>query len=439
VTARVSGNDRDRQAIMITGIPGHRVQDVTLEDITVRFPGRGTRDDATRQVPEDIARYPEQYFFGVLPAWGLFVRHAEGIRLRRIKLDCEAEDARPPVFLEDVSRWEARDVLINGRPTNVEPPVNQPATVPTADVPTRAASPKIAGNYVRVYMPGEDVFPGPDSPSFKAGQSYAEWVPNDHAILRGPDDRWHALGITHPKPPDYQPPRYGKNVHEAEWLLFHAVAPKGTLKHGLKTGAWRDQAKVLAPVARPDEIKACHAPFIVRRDGTYHMIYGPSPLRLATSTNLFDWQPAGALFEQKGGARDPNVFFHDGRYILYYVTGNAVLARTSTDLKHWSADPIEVFRMRRGGDPESPSIVERDGRFYLFVCLWDAADEVNGAYDNRTFVFRSADPLDFKAAPCVAELKAHAPEVFRDEDGDWFISSVEWPHRGVSLAPLAWE
>jgi beta-fructofuranosidase len=54
-------------------------------------------------------------------------------------------------------------------------------------------------------------------------------------------------------------------------------------------------------------------------------------------------------------------------------------------------------------------------------------------------VFRSGDPLDFKAAPCVAELKAHAPEVFRDEDGDWFISSVEWPHRGVSLAPLAWK
>jgi len=312
-------------------------------------------------------------------------------------------------------------------------------THPTADVPTRSASPKIAGPYVRVYIPGEDVFPGPDSPNFKAGQSYSEWVPNDHAILKGPEGRWHALGITHPKPPDYQPPRYGKGIHEAEWLLFHAVAPVGTLKQHLKTGAWRDQAKVLAPSARPGEIKECHAPFIVCRDGLNYMIYGPSPLRLATSTNLHDWQPVGPLFAQQGGARDPNLLFHDGHYILYYVTGNAILARTSTDLRNWSADAVEVFRMRRGGDPESPSIVEHGGHFYLSWCLWDAADEPNGAYDNRTFVFRSSNPLDFRSAPCVAELKAHAPEVFRDEDGDWFISSVEWPHRGVSIAPLAWE
>jgi polygalacturonase len=126
VTARVTGTDRDRQAIMITGIPGHRVQDVVLEDIDVRFPGGGTQDDAMRQVPEDVARYPEQYFFGVLPAWALFVRHADGIRLRNVKLDCHAADARPPVFLEDVGRWDAQGVLINGRPTTVAAPLQQP-------------------------------------------------------------------------------------------------------------------------------------------------------------------------------------------------------------------------------------------------------------------------------------------------------------------------
>ena len=61
------------------------------------------------------------------------------------------------------------------------------------------------------------------------------------------------------------------------------------------------------------------------------------------------------------------------------------------------------------------------------------------AYDNRTFVVRSPDPLDFHHVPCVAQLQAHAPEVSRDEDGDWFISSVEWPKRGFSIAPLAWK
>ena len=312
------------------------------------------------------------------------------------------------------------------------------AALHTAEIRT-AVAPAINVPYVRVYVPGEDIFPGPDSAHFRAGQSYKDWVPNDHAIIKGPDRRWHALGITHPKPPNYNPPQYGKGVHEAEWLLFHAVSPEGNFKKHLKNNSWRDSRKVLAPRDRPGEIKECHAPFIVRKDGLYYMIYGPSPLRLATSADLYDWKPVGPLFSQKGGARDPSVLFHDGRYILCYVTGNAILARTSSDLRKWSADAVEIFRMRRGGAPESPSIVKRDGQFYLFYCLWDADDEVNGAYDNRTFVFRSTNPLGFKAAPCVAELRAHAPEVFQDEDGDWFISSVEWPHRGVSVATLVWK
>ena len=34
---------------------------------------------------------------------------------------------------------------------------------------------------------------------------------------------------------------------------------------------------------------------------------------------------------------------------------------------------------------------------------------------------------------------AHAPEIIRGENGQWYISSVEWPTRGVSLAELVWE
>jgi beta-fructofuranosidase len=301
-------------------------------------------------------------------------------------------------------------------------------------LPKPAAAPRIGGPYVHVYAPGPDIFPGPDSEHFEAGRSYAEWVPNDHAILKGADGRWHALGITHPKPP-----ADAQGVHEAEWLLFHAVSPEGRLKEQLREGAWRDAPKVLAPADRPGEVRECYAPSIVQKDGIYHMFYGPNPLRMAASGDLYTWKPTGALFNQKGGVRDPCVVCHGGRYVVYYVTGRSVLARTSPDLRAWNGEPVEVFRMRRGGEPESPTVVERDGQFYLFWCLWDAADKVNGSYDNRTFVFRSGDPLDFHAAPCVAQLQAHAPEIFRDEDGDWFLSSVEWPKRGVSIAPLIWK
>ena len=303
----------------------------------------------------------------------------------------------------------------------------------------RQPSPQIAGPYVRVYIPGEDIFPGPDSKHFRAGRSYAEWVPNDHAIVKGPDDCWHLFGITHPKPTGFKPPAYDPaTVHEAEWLLFHAVAPKGKLKECLTEGSWRDAPKVLSPLVRPAEIHECHTPFVIQKDGIYQMVYGPASFRLATSKNLYDWKPAGAMFSQEGSSRDPSVFFYNGQYGMAYVGNNAILARMSRDFRHWSSTPTEIFRMHRGGDPESPSIVERNGQFYLFYCLYDGKDEINGAYDYRTFVYRSSNPLDFKNAPLVAELKAHASEVFQDEDGDWFISSVEWPCRGVSIAPLRW-
>jgi len=291
------------------------------------------------------------------------------------------------------------------------------------------ASPYLKGGYTRVYCPGPDVFPGPDSPSFRVGESCRDWVPNDHTVLKGRDGRWHAFGITHPQPPP------GANVHEAEWLSFHAASPVGNLKDHLREGAWEDLPKILPPEERPGEIRENHAPFIVERDGVYHMFYGPNPIRLAVSEDLFHWEPRGAVFSQDGGARDPNILAHEGRYIMCYCSRQSVLARVSNDLLHWG-DPVEIFRMRVQGYPESPFLVERAGLFYLFWCLWDY--DGSEPYNDNTFVFGSEDPLDFNESPQVGHIRAHAPEVFRDESGGWFISSAERPRRGVSIASLRW-
>jgi len=47
---------------MFTGIPGHRVENVSLENIRITFPGNGPVEAVGREVPEDIVRYPEQFF-----------------------------------------------------------------------------------------------------------------------------------------------------------------------------------------------------------------------------------------------------------------------------------------------------------------------------------------------------------------------------------------
>ena len=88
--------------IMITGIPGHYVEDVTLENIEISFPGGGDEEDAKNKVAEDEKRYPEQFFFGVLPAWGAYIRHAKNIEFRNVKMTTRSDDKREMIILDDV-------------------------------------------------------------------------------------------------------------------------------------------------------------------------------------------------------------------------------------------------------------------------------------------------------------------------------------------------
>lgn len=93
--------------IMITGIPGHYVEDVILENIEISYPGHGTTDDAKGEVAEDIARYPEQYFFGVLPSWGAYIRHAKNVNFKNVTMVTRSEDSRPEVVTYDVEGFVA--------------------------------------------------------------------------------------------------------------------------------------------------------------------------------------------------------------------------------------------------------------------------------------------------------------------------------------------
>ena len=293
--------------------------------------------------------------------------------------------------------------------------------------------PRIDGPYVHIYQPAGDAFPGPDVAGLQAGRYYAEWVPNDHCFVKGPDGRWHAFGITHPRTSLDQ-------IHAGENLSFHTVAPEGNLSDVMREGAWKDQPKVLPPAERPGEIEANHAPYIVRKDGLYRMIYGPAPLRYATSKDLHQWTPRGPLASAPAG-RDPSVIFWRGAWHIMVCGRHEVLMARSEDLVTCT-DTRRILKTKDGIDTESPSIVRYNDTFYLFVCGWNGQwdkKDLTGAYQHVTYVYQSDDPYSFDADQEVAHLDAHAPEVFQDEQGRWYISSVQWPHRGVSIAPLVWE
>lgn len=66
-------------ACSVTGIPGHPVRGVTLDNIRVVFDGANPPMAPGAEVPEEEASYPESVMFGPLPAYALYARHVEDL------------------------------------------------------------------------------------------------------------------------------------------------------------------------------------------------------------------------------------------------------------------------------------------------------------------------------------------------------------------------
>jgi hypothetical protein len=100
--ANVQAGEAGNVGCSITGLADHPVENVTLQNIRIRFAGGGTAQDAARAVPEKEASYPKGSMFGVLPAYGLYCRHVSGLRLHNLDFAFDQEDARPALVADDV-------------------------------------------------------------------------------------------------------------------------------------------------------------------------------------------------------------------------------------------------------------------------------------------------------------------------------------------------
>jgi polygalacturonase len=89
---------------IISGIPGHEIEDINLSDIYIQHQGGGTREDAIAQPPENENAYPEPTMFGGgMPDHGFFIRHAKNVQLNNVEIVYAREDLRPAFVLQDVT------------------------------------------------------------------------------------------------------------------------------------------------------------------------------------------------------------------------------------------------------------------------------------------------------------------------------------------------
>ena len=98
--------------LLINGVPGHCVENLTLENIQIELAGGGTVEDARIQLPENEKAYPEYNTFGkVMPASGIYARHVRNVTFKNVRTSVLAADARPAVIFVDVENVVPADFL----------------------------------------------------------------------------------------------------------------------------------------------------------------------------------------------------------------------------------------------------------------------------------------------------------------------------------------
>jgi polygalacturonase len=114
-----------RYGSIISGIPGGEIEDVSLSQIHIWYRGGLNLEQVAKQpadlvntfffrasggvppresfdTPEREKEYPEPSMFGMMPAYGFFMRHVAGIHMSDVDVHFLREDGRPAFVLDQV-------------------------------------------------------------------------------------------------------------------------------------------------------------------------------------------------------------------------------------------------------------------------------------------------------------------------------------------------
>jgi polygalacturonase len=90
------------QGVLISGTPGHDIEDLELSNIHIYYKGGGTKAQAAIEVPALLNGYPEPASFGTLPAYGFYIRNVKDLKLSDVEVSFMSDDQRPAFMLDHV-------------------------------------------------------------------------------------------------------------------------------------------------------------------------------------------------------------------------------------------------------------------------------------------------------------------------------------------------
>ena len=100
----------------IAGLPGHPIENVRLQNISLGFEGGGDLTNTTRKITERAEAYPESRMFGTLPAYGFYCRHVKGLHFDNVKLRTATADARHALMFDDADAVTIKGLDLVGTP-----------------------------------------------------------------------------------------------------------------------------------------------------------------------------------------------------------------------------------------------------------------------------------------------------------------------------------
>lgn len=105
--SNVVADDCDSLAgIIVTGMEGYPIRNVSLSNIRLQFRGGGKKVEGDYR--EQSTHYPEPRWAGPTPSYGFFARHVDGLRLRDVTFELLRPDERPDVLLVDVQNADIK-------------------------------------------------------------------------------------------------------------------------------------------------------------------------------------------------------------------------------------------------------------------------------------------------------------------------------------------
>ncbi|HTQ30565.1 MAG TPA: glycoside hydrolase family 28 protein [Opitutaceae bacterium] len=103
VTLRnITAKNSSLVGVLLTGIPGHPIENLTLSHVTIEMPGGGSWEEGQEKLAENESAYPEISMFGDrMPTPGVYARHVRGLTVDDFTLNLGYADLRPALLCLD--------------------------------------------------------------------------------------------------------------------------------------------------------------------------------------------------------------------------------------------------------------------------------------------------------------------------------------------------